>query len=43
MYPFAPPLVNIDAESIEAIQSIYGWLPNARCRIGALPTGPGWV
>lgn len=27
MYPFGPPLANIDAESIEAIQSIYGWRP----------------
>lgn len=27
MYPFGPPLAIIDAESIEAIQSIYGWLP----------------
>lgn len=27
MYPFGPPLATIDAESIEALQSIYGWLP----------------
>lgn len=27
MYPFGPALAALDAESIEAIQSIYGWLP----------------
>jgi len=27
MYPFGPPLATIDAESVEALQSIYGWLP----------------
>jgi Matrixin len=27
MYPFDPPLSAIDAESIEALQSIYGWRP----------------
>jgi matrixin len=30
MYPFGPPLATLDAESIEAIQSIYGWLPQRR-------------
>jgi len=27
MYPYAPALATIDAESVGAIQSIYGWLP----------------
>jgi hypothetical protein len=41
MYPFGPPLATIDAESLEAIQSIYGWLPQRWLSDRATADRPG--
>ncbi|SFK86810.1 matrixin family metalloprotease [Methylocapsa palsarum] len=40
MYPFAPTLNALDPETIEAIQSLYGWLPQVRLGDRASTDGP---
>jgi hypothetical protein len=40
MYPFAPNLTSLDPETIEAIQSLYGWQPQTRLSDRASTAGP---
>jgi hypothetical protein len=40
MYPFAPTLNALDPETIEAIQSLYGWQPQTRLSDRASTAGP---
>jgi hypothetical protein len=45
MYPFAPTLTSLDPETIEAIQSLYGWQPQTGLSDRASTNGPSmtWV
>jgi hypothetical protein len=40
MYPFAPNTITLDPETIEAIQGLYGWLPQVPLADRASTDGP---